>query len=192
MKYFPPEQRVMVNVTMTKCLYAMVTHCRYTGDPRTGWNLPPSNSSKYNAHVLGVKIACGLEILVARAHEDRRRKMKTKSREKDKEKSKSFEKALDLFLTRLEANGYFRNLLEGSQEYEKRLSSAKNYFLANLNKSDFEEILIESEAERVLEAWQNAQTNDFEMHGNKIIDKYLWIQTLNILFCISQLKTKVL
>lgn len=28
MRYFPPEQRVMANVKMTKCLYAMAVHCR--------------------------------------------------------------------------------------------------------------------------------------------------------------------
>ncbi|XP_011311476.1 protein SGT1 homolog ecdysoneless-like, partial [Fopius arisanus] len=74
MRYFPPEQRTMVNLMMTRCLYAMATHCRYTGDPRTGWNFPPANSPKYNAHLLGIKIACGLEILVARAHERRKKR----------------------------------------------------------------------------------------------------------------------
>ena len=29
MRYFPPEQRIMANVKMTKCLYAMAVHCRY-------------------------------------------------------------------------------------------------------------------------------------------------------------------
>ncbi|XP_066587437.1 protein ecdysoneless homolog isoform X2 [Prorops nasuta] len=162
MRYFPPEQRTMFNVKMTKCLYAMATHCRYTGDPRTGWNLPPANSTKYAAHLLGVKIACGLEMLVARANENRRQR-------KDKldsisQTSKFNERALNAYLGRLETNGYFKDLLPGSQEHAKLVINAKDYFLNHLcihnpvvesNKSD---------AERVLEAWENIQTNDIEMH----------------------------
>ncbi|CAL1676047.1 unnamed protein product [Lasius platythorax] len=166
MRYFPPEQRTMVNVRMTKCLYAMATHCRYTGDPRTGWNIPPATCSKYNAHVLGVKIACGLEMLVARANEERRKRTKEQSDvPDDAEKLKLNEPAYNAYLARLEANGYFRDLLEGSQEREKLLSTAKDYFLKHAtlfgNLSD----LYESDAQKVLEAWENIQTNDIEMHA---------------------------
>lgn len=177
MRYFPPEQRTMVNVRMTKCLYAMATHCRYTGDPRTGWNIPPATCSKYNAHVLGVKIACGLEMLVARANEERRKRTKEQSDvPDDAEKLKLNEPAYNAYLARLEANGYFRDLLEGSQEREKLLSTAKEYFLKHAtlfgNLSD----LYESDAQKVLEAWENIQTNDIEMHGN------LLFITLNLYF----------
>ncbi|GAB1866063.1 SGT1 protein-like protein ecdysoneless [Camponotus japonicus] len=166
MRYFPPEQRTMVNVRMTKCLYAMATHCRYTGDPRTGWNIPPATCSKYNAHVLGVKIACGLEMLVARANEERRKRTKEQSDvPDDAEKLKLNEPAFNAYLARLEANGYFRDLLEGSQEREKLLSTAKEYFLKHATLFDNLSDLYESDAQKVLEAWENIQTNDIEMHA---------------------------
>ncbi|XP_050460727.1 protein ecdysoneless [Cataglyphis hispanica] len=166
MRYFPPEQRTMVNVRMTKCLYAMVTHCRYTGDPRTGWNIPPATCSKYNAHVLGVKIACGLEMLVARANEERRKRTKEQLNvPDDAEKLKLNEPAFNAYLARLEANGYFRDLLEGSQEREKLLSTAKEYFLKHATLFDNISDLYESDAQKVLEAWENIQTNDIEMHA---------------------------
>lgn len=164
MRYFPPEQRTMVNVKMTRCLYAMGTHCRYTGDPRTGWNFPPTNSPKYNAHLLGIKIACGLEMLVARANEERRRKGDKANGE---EKPLVNEQAWTAFLRRLELSGYFRSLLDGSQEREKLLSVAKEYFETQLTVSKHATDNDESEAERILKAWQNIQTNDFEMHGNE-------------------------
>lgn len=165
MRYFPPEQRTMVNVRMTKCLYAMATHCRYTGDPRTGWNIPPATCSKYNAHVLGVKIACGLEMLVARANEERRKRIKEQDITDDAERFKLNESAFDAYLARLEANGYFRDLLESSQERDKLLSTAKEYFFKHASFFDNLTDLYESDAQKVLEAWENTQTNDIEMHA---------------------------
>ncbi|EFN75871.1 protein ecdysoneless [Harpegnathos saltator] len=166
MRYFPPEQRTMVNLKMTKCLYAMATYCRYTGDPRTGWNIPPATCSKYNAHVLGVKVACGLEMLVARANEERRKCTKEKSDvSDDTEKLKLNEPAFNAYLARLEASGYFRDLLEGSQERDKLLSTAKEYFLKHATLFDNLTNLHESDAQKVLEAWENIQTNDIEMHA---------------------------
>nr|CAD7592661.1 unnamed protein product [Timema genevievae] len=67
MRYFPPENRVKVSVMFTKCLYAMVTHQQFQPDRRTGWNLPLVHSPDYKSHLLGVKLACGFEILVAQA-----------------------------------------------------------------------------------------------------------------------------
>nr|XP_003702523.1 PREDICTED: protein SGT1 homolog ecdysoneless [Megachile rotundata] len=162
MKYFPPEQRVMVNVKMTKCLYAMASHCRYTGDPRTGWNLPPVTSPKYNAHTLGIKIACGLEMLVARANEERRKREKRVVN--DPEKLKVNEHALNTYLTRLESSGYFRNLLKDSQEYKKFQNAAKEYYLEHLC-NDVVNVNNKSDAEKVLEAWENIQSVDIELHA---------------------------
>ncbi|XP_076245284.1 ecdysoneless cell cycle regulator [Calliopsis andreniformis] len=162
MRYFPPEQRVMVNVKMTKCLYAMAIHCRYTGDPRTGWNIPPVTCPKYNAHILGVKIACGLEMLVAHANEERRKRVKVTAN--DPEKLKSNEHALNAYVARLETSGYFRNLIKGSQEYEKLLNAAKDYYLKHLNLFNSASV-VKSDAEKVLEAWENIQSNDIELHA---------------------------
>lgn len=164
MRYFPPEQRIMVNVKMTKCLYAMAIHCRYTGDPRTGWNIPPITCSKYNAHILGVKIACGLEMLVAHANEDRRRRVKETVN--NPEKLRTNEYALNAYLARLEASGYFRNLVKGSQEYEKLQSAAKDYYLKHSSLFHSAANIVKSNAEKVLEAWENIQSNDIELHGN--------------------------
>ncbi|KAK9306451.1 hypothetical protein QLX08_002948 [Tetragonisca angustula] len=163
MKYFPPEQRIMVNVKMTKCLYAMANHCRYTGDPRTGWNIPPITYSKYNAHVLGIKIACGLEMLIARANEERRKKEKRSLN--DSEKLKTNEDILNTYLSRLEVNGYFRNLLKDSEEYVKLLNAAKDYYFKYFNLCNSIVDINKSDAEKILEAWENIQSNDIELHA---------------------------
>lgn len=162
MRYFPPEQRIMVNIRMTKCLYAMANHCRYTGDPRTGWNIPPITCSKYKSHILGIKIACGLEMLVARAIEERRKREKTSVNDSDKLKAN--DDVLNAYLNRLEISGYFRNLLKGSEEYEKLLNAAKDYYLKYFNLYNSNIKNNKSDAEKVLEAWENIQTNDIELH----------------------------
>lgn len=155
MRYFPPEQRTMVNVQMTKCLYAMSSHCRYNGDPRTGWNSPPTNSPKYNAHILGIKIACGLEMLVARANEQLKRNESSESIDDNQWRE---------YRRRLEASGYFRSTLEGSKERERLTQTAKEYLIAHpLNTTHV--LTDDSAALKILEAWKNVKTEDFEMHA---------------------------
>ncbi|XP_043474182.1 protein ecdysoneless [Leptopilina heterotoma] len=167
MKFFPPEQRTMVNIRMTKCLYAMIMHCRYTGDPMTGWNLPPVNSTAYSAHLLGVKIACGLEMLISSAYEEQRKKANDASAESTNDRLKMRERTLNAFVSRLELSGYFKDLLEGSQERERLLQVAKDYFS---NKSDSNKLLHmepEHDKERVLKVWGNIQTNDVDFTGHE-------------------------
>lgn len=114
MKYFPPENRVYRTVTFTKCLYAMITHSKFVPDRRTGWNLPAPASDKYKAHVLGMKIACGFEILVAQAKPSQ-----------DIEHDKGWHK----YLNSLKEKDYFRNLLENSRDYNNLLNKAKEYYI---------------------------------------------------------------
>ncbi|XP_033207628.1 protein ecdysoneless homolog isoform X2 [Belonocnema kinseyi] len=167
MKYFPPEQRVMVNVKMTKCLYAMVVHCRYTGDPMTGWNLPPVNSPTYNAHLLGVKIACGLEMLVARAHEELRKRKNDENNISNNEGLPMNNKKLNSYISQLELCGYFKGLLKDSQEREKLLKLAKDYFVRNSSSSELINSSLETEADRALKLWKNVQTNDVEIQAQE-------------------------
>ncbi|EFA01447.1 protein ecdysoneless [Tribolium castaneum] len=114
MKYFPPENRVNARVTFTKCLYAMLTHSKYVPDRRTGWNLPKSDSPQFKAQNLGVKIACGFEILAAQAKP-------SQDIEQDKGWVNYFEK--------LKEKNYFRGLLEHSREYNDLLNKAKEYYI---------------------------------------------------------------
>ncbi|XP_077297702.1 ecdysoneless cell cycle regulator isoform X2 [Arctopsyche grandis] len=118
MKYFPPENRVNTSVKFTKCLYAMLTHNSFTADRRTGWNLPPPNSPQYKSHSLGVKLACGFEILVSQA--------------KPNQPLES-NKAWDTYLNGLKTRNYFQGLLEHSQQYNVLLENAKDYFINHLD-----------------------------------------------------------
>lgn len=116
MKYFPPENRVYTRVTFTKCLYAMLNHSKYVPDKRTGWNLPILSSPQYKAHGLGVKIACGFEILASLAKPG-------EGIENDR--------GWKTYLKSLEDKDYFRGLMEHSKEYNDLLNKAKEYYISN-------------------------------------------------------------
>uniref|UniRef100_A0A182PIG4 Uncharacterized protein n=1 Tax=Anopheles epiroticus TaxID=199890 RepID=A0A182PIG4_9DIPT len=117
MRFFPPENCVNVSVTFTKCLYAMLAQSRYLPDRRTGWTLPLSTDPEYKAHMLGVKLACGFEILASQA----------KSSRTDWETDKGWKS----YYESLKAKGYFRDNIEGSQEHTKLLAIAREYYAEN-------------------------------------------------------------
>lgn len=117
MRYFPPENRVYTSVVFTKCLYAMMMHSNYLPDRRTGWQIPSSNSPHFKAHLLGVKIACGFEILASQA----------KSSSGDIEQDREWIK----YLESLTSRNYFQGLLEGSKGYQELLTTAKDYYVEN-------------------------------------------------------------
>lgn len=117
MRYFPPEQRVRTNVCFTKCLYAMIMHSNYVPDRKIGWNLSGNpNSEEYKEDLLGIKLACGFEILASQAKDA-----------KDEENSAAFK----AYVRSLQAKGYFRENIEGSAEYQRLLEQAKQYFKDN-------------------------------------------------------------
>lgn len=118
MKYFPPENRVNTSVTFTKFLYAMLLHNNFNPDRRTGWNLPLVNSPQFKSHSLGVKLACGFEILVSQAQPG-----------SNLENNKAWRD----YVQSLNNRNYFQGLLEGSNGYNSLLDNAKDYFTNNLN-----------------------------------------------------------
>lgn len=139
MKYFPPENRVFTQITFTKCLYAMLMNTKYQPDRRIGWNLPPTTDPSYKAHILGIKIACGFEILASQAQQQQQPTKNADGVDVDDdniENSKEWQK----FLTTLQANGYFQKFLEFSQDYNRLLNGAKEYFKENFQFSYGREI----------------------------------------------------
>lgn len=124
MRYFPPENRVRVNVRFTRCLYAMLNHNKYLPDRKTGWNFDAKlNTEQYKEDLLGIKLACGFEILVSRA-----KGMKT-----SENKSPNVDNSIswEMFYKNLNKKGYFKDYLEHSQEHTRLLEQAKNYFMKN-------------------------------------------------------------
>ncbi|XP_058466833.1 protein ecdysoneless [Malaya genurostris] len=122
MRYFPPENCVYVSAVFTKCLYAMLLHANYLPDRRTGWSLPLASDPNYKAHILGLKLACGFEILASQA--------KTSA-------SLETDKGWKQYLESLQAKGYFQENIEGSQEHTRLLGMAKDYYQEHCDSMKF-------------------------------------------------------
>lgn len=128
MRYFPPEHRIRMNVRFTRCLYAMLNHSKYVPDRKTGWNFNAKlNTEQYKEDLLGIKLACGFEILVSRA----------KGHKNKNENNDSDGITLDnsigwqLFYKNLQSKGYFQEYLEHSEKHTHLLQTAKDYYMKN-------------------------------------------------------------
>ncbi|GFV12197.1 protein ecdysoneless homolog [Trichonephila clavipes] len=126
MKFFAPETRVMSEVIFTRCLYAQLSCQKYEPDKMTGWNLPEVNNSDRKAHELGMKLACGFEILASNAQS--RMQMENKDSEHDFCNDVRWRR----FAKSLKDKGYFRDEIEGSKMYNTLLLQAKEFYLSSL------------------------------------------------------------
>lgn len=128
MKYFPPENRVTKVVTMTRCMYGQLMGQKYNPDKRIGWDMPPLNSIKFKSFDLGMKIACGFEIIVANL------KPTSAANEDGVPDTSDFEhdRRWQRFLKSLESHGYFQGLLEGSNLHKKLLERSKQFFVDSI------------------------------------------------------------
>ncbi|XP_015782751.1 protein ecdysoneless homolog [Tetranychus urticae] len=129
MKYFPPENRVKRNVTFTKCLYAQAISQKFQPDPKVGWNLPPKDSPLFKSYDLGVKIACGFEILANRG---------TTFNAGDKTSTNVTyencnEKRWLTMVKSLEDKGYFKGNLQGSKKYRDLLYKAYDFYRSSMD-----------------------------------------------------------
>ncbi|KAH8036961.1 hypothetical protein HPB51_007630 [Rhipicephalus microplus] len=121
-RHFPPETRVMAEVIFTRCLYAQLRQQRFAPDRRVGWNMPPPHAPEFIAHDLGLKLACGLEILAAGSDKTTVNGEPDLSELGDDVRWKRFLKSLS-------TKGYFQGELEGSKLYHNLLQRAREYFV---------------------------------------------------------------
>ncbi|XP_022251288.1 protein ecdysoneless homolog [Limulus polyphemus] len=120
-----------LKILFTRCLYAQLLQQKYQPDRLVGWNLPPQNSPQFKAHDLGMKLACGFEILVAGAKktlDEPGSQLETVDFSNDPRWSK--------FIQNLKKNGYFRGELEGSRLYKQLLQQAQAFYSSTLGNSE--------------------------------------------------------
>lgn len=127
MRYFAPETRVMTEVIFTRCLYAQLMCQKYEPDKRTGWDLPSVNSPQRKAHELGMKLACGFEILTANAQN---MIIEGDPSNHDFNNDVRWRR----FATSLKDKGYFCGEIDGSKLYQHLMLQAKDFYLSSLKK----------------------------------------------------------
>ena len=120
MKYFPPENLNNIGLTLSKCLYAMLVTQQYKPDKNSRWAMPAFSQIKNSkAADLGFKITCGFEMLLAQCKASQ--SCDSDTSEFDEVRYSKFEKTLI-------ANGYFRDELKGSKNWNVLTAQAKEYF----------------------------------------------------------------
>lgn len=133
MKHFPPENRVMRNVRMTRCLYAQLMSQSHTPDPKIGWEIPAPASRLHKSYDLGMKIASGFEILAATADANASPNDEDETvRLIDQPQLLDQDKRWRKYIRSLYTNGYFDGLEKGTKAYTGRVDDARRYFCNNV------------------------------------------------------------
>uniref|UniRef100_A0A2P2IBJ0 Protein ecdysoneless homolog n=1 Tax=Hirondellea gigas TaxID=1518452 RepID=A0A2P2IBJ0_9CRUS len=135
MRHFPPEQRVMTAVKFSKALYAKLQASPYSPDVRTGWDLPLPSQPDYAAHLLGVKLACGFELLVCNAGG-----ITPGSSPQEPDDAPAGNVTANprwgRYKKTLTDRGYFRGELEGSKLHKELEGNALRYFSQHMLKGE--------------------------------------------------------
>ncbi|XP_078348439.1 protein ecdysoneless homolog [Oculina patagonica] len=122
MEQFTLKTRLMSRIRFTRCLYAQLTQQPFKPDRRSEWTLPLVSNPQYKAHELGLKLACGFQILCRRSG----------AKEADlKVEGDPKGPKWDKFLACLTEQGYFKGEVEGSKLHQDLLKKAKHQFSEN-------------------------------------------------------------
>nr|GEV22383.1 protein ecdysoneless homolog [Tanacetum cinerariifolium] len=118
------EEIVEVSVIMSRAMYAQLM--QQTFQAPKGYPMPPRSDSGYAAAELGMKIACGFEMIY-----------QTRKQEGLEGKGSTWE----VYRESLERSGYFEGLLPGSKEYKRLMENAQDYYRKSLLHSRESEIM---------------------------------------------------
>jgi hypothetical protein len=123
MKYFSPSTytSLMTQVRFTRCLYAKLLHLRFNPPPHSGFTLTPPTSHTHKAHELGMKLTCGLEMVLSCVGKGE----EGESGENHLMNDARWKK----FLNNLQENDYFQEEVEGSRKHQQLMTSARDYFM---------------------------------------------------------------
>ncbi|GJE87751.1 SGT1-domain-containing protein [Phanerochaete sordida] len=127
MARFPPEPSVDMTVKLTRTAYAQLVGQKFYPPKVFGRWTEPEDSSEYKTKDLGMKIACGFEMLY---QESKNRKLSADAiapeARKDALKQNSDYRQ---FIENLKSVGYFKSNLEGSEAWNRLEDQAVNAFL---------------------------------------------------------------
>ncbi|KAG9306555.1 hypothetical protein G9A89_004752 [Geosiphon pyriformis] len=127
MENFPPSTSITVLVKMTKTLYAQIKSQKF--HPPKAFKLPPNTSGKFKAADLGMKLACGFEILFS----DPYYANLSSNIQEDKDYPFINDPNWLAFHHNLVKRNYYRNEIVGSKLYKQLDTIAKEQYLKNRN-----------------------------------------------------------
>ncbi|CAG8598551.1 10756_t:CDS:10 [Paraglomus brasilianum] len=174
MDKFPPSTSITVTVKMTRTLYAQLSSQKF--HPPKPFKLPPPSSSNFKSADLGMKVACGFEILCTDKYYT---KANSVARTTATVETYPFESdpSWQKFHARLVDLGYYRDEIQGSRLYKELEATAKEQFLKNKtestsSKDDFEE---ESPLEQIEQILKEPAIPDSVLTANVHEDDDSWL-----------------
>ncbi|RHZ61180.1 hypothetical protein Glove_349g126 [Diversispora epigaea] len=179
MEKFPPSTSITATVKFTKTLYAQIIHQKF--NPPKPFKLPPRTSNKFPAAELGMKLACGFEILCSDKYYT---KLPTRSKDINIETYPfDSDPAWRIFHANLLARDYYRGNLPGSNAYKKLDEIAKEQFLQNKiqkisseEDDDNEMEVIKSPMEQINEILDQPMIPDEVLMSNLTEDDESWLK----------------
>jgi hypothetical protein len=110
MKMFHPSTNVPITITFTRTLYAQLASIHFQAP--SAFFLPPKEDPEFNSHDIGMKIACGFEILFSTFSQNA----------VDETKFIDYKRTLDRM-------GFFKGEIEGSTLYRSLEQLARQHFI---------------------------------------------------------------
>jgi hypothetical protein len=145
MAIFAPENLTPALVRMSRCLFSQIAREHFEA-PKC-YPMPSQSAQEFKGCELGMKIACGFEMLLAdspRSVEDGHNKAESTGEPTD-------DAAWHTFKASLLSNGYFRNEMAGSALYKTLLANAVREFKCSALKFKSQSARSLAPAERVRE-----------------------------------------
>ncbi|CAG8527388.1 2869_t:CDS:10 [Acaulospora morrowiae] len=174
MEKFPVSTSINVTVKFTKVLYAQMVGQRF--QPPKPFKLPHKTSNEYQAAELGMKLACGFEILCTDKYFA---ELQTKSDDLDIEKYPfDLDSSWRAFHANLLSRGYYRGEISGSKLYKQLDDVAKKQFLQNRSQpiSTYDEIKVTSSpVEQINEILSRPLVPDELLTADKTQDDDSWL-----------------
>jgi hypothetical protein len=138
MQLFPPADRRMTIVKLSRAMYAQLLQQRFQPPTKLFGRPPLPSSPDYKAHDMGAKLAVGFEMLAARGAARGGGGAGGDGGGPDAGSSSSSAAPVlsgvkwDEFLANLKAKGYFNGNLEGSRDYKLLMRQAELFFVEEL------------------------------------------------------------
>ena len=107
------EDLVRVSVSMSRAMYAQLVRQTFRAPKVYPAVAPPGEREAFAEAELGMKIACGFEMMY-------------QQRKRDGVEGKG--RTWEAFRKSLEESGYFQGLLPGSSEYQRLMQTAEEYY----------------------------------------------------------------
>ncbi|TPX49274.1 hypothetical protein SeMB42_g02655 [Synchytrium endobioticum] len=174
MERFPPSDSMDCTIPLTRTLYAQLVSQRFYA-PKPFKMPPVANSLEYKRAELGMKLACGMEMLAAEKPTRSSSRNENASLDAyDFQKDKCFVK----FHERLTLLGYFKGEVQGSKLYTQLEKVAKEQYLRDkFADSDGEEHQAEYPSVRIARLLSLPPFTDDELHAllNRQPDSDTWM-----------------